>query len=301
MGLAHELAPADLLVAVNTGDDFVHLGLCISPDLDTVMYTLAKRNNPELGWGLAGETWNVMEALEALGGETWFKLGDRDLATHIERTARLGAGENLSSVTRHLCRRYGVAHRIVPMSDDPVRTMVHTEEGTLAFQDYFVKRRCEPRITRFTFEGAGIARPSGELISLFNAAAIRGVVICPSNPFVSIAPILAIDAIREWLARRTVPVVAVSPIVGGKAIKGPAAKMFAELGMEPSAVAVAGHYRGLVDAWIIDEQDRGLGPIIEALGPRVHVTRTIMSSPEVGHALARTVVDVIRQTCARVS
>ena len=299
-GLAR-VTPADqLTIAVNTGDDFTHLGLHVSPDVDTVVYTLAGRANPETGWGLAGESWAFMEALERLGGETWFRLGDQDLATHVERTRRLAAGETLSAVTADLAARLGIGPPIVPMSDDPVRTMVMSDQGRLAFQDYFVRLQCKPRVERFEFEGAGSADPAPALAALMRPGVIAAAVICPSNPYVSIGPMLAIPAISTWLDQRAFPVVAVSPIVGGRAIKGPAAKMMAELGAEISALGIARHYRGLIDGLVIDVADEGLAAAIEAEGLRVSVTRTVMKSGDDRAALANDVVSFARTLEARV-
>src|SRR5215218_470686 len=255
-GLATVLPSDALTVAVNTADDFEHLGFSISPDLDTVMYTLAGIANPETGWGRQGESWTVMEALGALGGETWFRLGDKDLATHIERTRRLRAGESLSSVMQDLAVRLGVKPTMMPMSDDPVRTMVSTDHGELAFQDWFVRLQCKPAVRSVRFAGADTARPHAALLDL---AGLRGIVVCPSNPFVSVAPILALPGVRAALARANVPRVAVTPIVGGQAIKGPAAKMLAELGHDVSALGVARYYREWVDGFLLDAQDAALG------------------------------------------
>ena len=277
-GLARVVAPDGLTIVVNTGDDFEHLGLYISPDLDTVMYTLAGHNNSETGWGLAGETWAFMAALERVGGETWFRLGDQDLATHVERTRRLGDGDTLSGVTAELCKRFGIRHSIVPMSDDPIRTMVLTSGERLAFQDYFVRLRCTPRVTGFEFDGSTTAYPSPKLSTVMKSDSISAAIICPSNPYVSVGPILAIPQFSRWISERNFPIVAVSPIVGGKALKGPAAKMMAELNVEVSALAVARHYGALVDGMIIDVADKDLAPAIEAEGTRVAVTGTIMNS-----------------------
>src|SRR5437763_8426692 len=225
LGLYRILPPDTLTVVANTGDDFEHLGLSISPVLDTLLYTLSGNDNLELGWGRRGETWSFMAALEALGGETWFRLGDRDLATHIERTRRLEAGETLSRITADFCRRLGVQTKILPMSDDAVRTGVRTPQGWLAFQDYFVRRRCEPRVTELAYEGAAAARPQGEILAALADPRLRAVVICPSNPFLSIDPILAVPGMREAMAGSRAPVVAVAPIISGRAVKGPTAKM----------------------------------------------------------------------------
>jgi LPPG:FO 2-phospho-L-lactate transferase len=292
--LANGLAqrrPDALVVAVNTGDDFEHLGLHVSPDLDTVMYTLAGLNNVETGWGRAGETWQFMAALGALGGETWFNLGDLDLATHIERTRRLTAGETLSTVTADFCARLGIRARIVPMTDQPVRTMVQSDGGWLPFQDYFVRLRCAPRVTGFRFAGVAIATPSAGFLQALTDPALAAIVICPSNPFVSVDPILSVTGVRELLARRRAPLVAVSPIVGGKAIKGPALKMLQELGLDPSARGVARLYGKLLDGFVIDHQDAAVRGDIEALGMAVHVADTIMTDPAAQARLAETVLD----------
>ncbi len=290
-GLAMTLEPGELVVAVNTGDDFQHLGLYVSPDLDTVMYTLAEINNTETGWGVAGETWNFMDALATLGGKTWFKLGDRDLATHVERTRRLAAGEALSAITDSLCARLAIDTRVVPMTDHPVRTVVETAAGErLPFQEYFVRLGCEPEVKGFTFAGAGDALPSLPLAALLESGEINAVVICPSNPYVSIDPILAVPAIGRFIKDDVVPVIAVSPIVGGEAIKGPAAKMMREMGVEISALGIARHYAGVIDGLIIDDVDKDLAGRIEALGMKVLVTGTVMRGNADKARLARDVV-----------
>jgi len=255
LGLSRVLPEGDLTVIANTGDDFHHLGLAISPDIDTLLYTLAGLDNQTTGWGRRDESWNFMAALETLGGETWFRLGDRDLATHIERTRRLGAGETLSQITDDFCRRFGIATRILPMSDDPVRTRVKTKDGWLDFQPYFVRRRCEPIISAIEFAGAADARPQPELLASLADPALAAVIICPSNPFISIEPILALRGVRAALRDCAAPVVAVSPIIGGRAVKGPTAKMMRELGLETSAAAVAQRYEDLVGAYIVDNAD----------------------------------------------
>ncbi len=285
-GLAACLAPEALTIVVNTGDDFEHLGVHVSPDLDTVMYTLAGVSNRVTGWGRADETWRFIESIEQLGGPSWFKLGDKDLATNVLRTERLRAGESLSSVTRALCERLGVRHPVVPMSNDAVRTVVHTDKGRLAFQEYFVKLRCEPRLLELEFAGAQNAQPSAAFLDALHSPDLAAVIVCPSNPYLSIAPILAMPAIDAWWRTRRVPVVAMSPIVGGKAIKGPAAKIMAELGAEVSALGVARHYGERIDAWVIDAQDRDQAAAIEALGKRVFVTDTIMRSRDHATRLA---------------
>jgi len=292
-GLARVLPPEELVIAVNTGDDFEHLGLHVSPDLDTVMYTLAGIANPATGWGRAEETWSFMEALAGLGGPTWFRLGDRDLATNVERTRRLRAGESLSEVTRDLCTRLGVRHAVVPMSDDPVRTIVHTDRGALEFQHYFVRDRCEPRVERLEYRGAAAARPSPALGEAL--ARSTGILFCPSNPYLSIAPILAVPGVRAAIAGRAV---AVSPIIAGRAVKGPAAKIMQELGIAPSALEVARHYRGVVRALVIDRIDAPLAGAIDALGIRAVQEDTLMAGEPDRERLARACLAVLAQARA---
>ena len=275
-GIAQMLNPGKLTVVVNTADDFEHLGLHISPDLDTVMYTLAGLHNAATGWGLADETWSFMEALGQLGGATWFRLGDRDMATHVERTLRLRSGENLSSITEGFCARLDVATHVLPMSDDQVRTMVRTDFGHIPFQEYFVRRKCIPVVRGFEFEGADEAVFNQSAYAALQAPDLTAVVICPSNPYVSIAPILALDGVREWLRRIPAPVIAVSPIVGGVALKGPAAKMMCELGEKPVSETVAAEYDGLLDGFVLDRTDGAEVDAIQARGLRVLLTDTVM-------------------------
>jgi LPPG:FO 2-phospho-L-lactate transferase len=277
LGLAHALPPEELLVVANTGDDFEHFGLLVCPDIDTVTYTLAGMSNLETGWGRAGESWNAMEALAQLGGETWFRLGDRDLALHLERTRRIAAGETLSAITADIARRLGIRAAIAPMSDQPVRTVVETPDGPLPFQHYFVREQCRPRVTGFRFEGAETARPAPALTEALERG-VSGVVICPSNPFISIDPILAVPGVRQALRHNGAPVVAVSPIVGGRAIKGPTAKMMTELGLASGAAEVAEHYRGLIDGFVLDRSDAESAAAVERLGVAVLVTGTVMQS-----------------------
>jgi LPPG:FO 2-phospho-L-lactate transferase len=299
VGLAQCLSPRELAIVVNTGDDFEHLGLSICPDIDTVVYTLAGVHNASTGWGRADETWNFMCALKALGGEDWFQLGDRDLAMHVLRTHALRSGRPLSEVTRALARRLGVRHRVLPMSDTPVRTRVRTSRGELAFQDYFVRLRCKPRVRGFRFAGASRAHVPPALAELFASRRIDGVVICPSNPYVSVAPILRVPAIGAWLRARGVPVVAVSPIVGGAAIKGPAAKIMRELGVEPSALGIARYYGHRIDGWVLDRADAALREPIEKLGHAVRVTDTLMRDLAVSERLAAEVIGFVRALAPR--
>jgi len=274
--------PADLTVIVNVGDDFEHFGLEICPDLDTVCYTLAGLENPATGWGRRGESWRVMEAVAALGGPDWFRLGDLDLATHLERTRRLRRGEPLSAVTAAFCRAWGVPARVLPVSDQPIPTVVLTEEGEMAFQEYFVRRRWQPRVRGFRFVGAEQALPAPGVLEALRIASV--VLLAPSNPFVSIDPILAVPGVRQALAGK--PVVAVSPIVGGQAVKGPAAKMFRELGFTPSAAAVAEHYRGVASHFVLDAADALQAAAVRQHVPRVLVADTLMTSPEKRRQLA---------------
>ncbi len=283
LGLYRHLAPGALSVAVNTGDDFEHLGLRISPDIDTVLYTLSGTVNPETGWGRADETWTFMAALEALGGETWFRLGDGDLALHVERTRRLVAGESLSEVCAAFARRFGLDARILPMTDDPLRTVVHTPDGPLPFQHYVVRECCEPRVTGVTFAGAEAARPNPEILRALADPALAAVVFCPSNPYLSIDPILAVPGMRIALGACPAPVVAVSPVVGGRAVKGPTAKIMAELGVPVTNAAVAAHYEGLIDGLVLDRADQA--EAAELAVPAL-VTETVMTSLEDRIALA---------------
>jgi LPPG:FO 2-phospho-L-lactate transferase len=288
LGLSRVLPADDLLVIANTGDDFEHLGLHISPDIDTLMYTLAGLDNTQLGWGRRDETWSFMETLTALGGEDWFRLGDRDLAVHVERTQRLARGETLAAITADLCRRLGVGPRVLPMTDDPVRTRLRTDDGWLDFQDYFVRLQCRPAVRELAFAGADSAHAHPDLMAALGNERLRAVIICPSNPFISVEPILAVPGVRQALAACPAPVVAVSPIIGGRAVKGPTAKMMAELGVTPSAAAVARRYGDLLDGYVIDAGDAG-----EAAGLALPVTlaATLMTSLADREALARVVLD----------
>jgi len=297
-GLTKALPPENLTVIVNTGDDFTHLGLVICPDLDTVCYTLAGISNPATGWGRSGETWQALETLASLGGPTWFRLGDSDLGLHLERTRRSKAGQPLSQITRHFCQAMGIPARVLPMSDEAVQTWVHTDEGVLPFQDYFVRRQCQPKVTGFHFEGAEKARPAPGALEAIAQADL--VVFCPSNPWVSIDPILAIPGMRAAILER--PCVAVSPIIGGQAIKGPAAKMFEELGLRSSAFSVAEHYAGLLQGFVMDQTDAGTiwgaDSFYSAQSPEMEskktmailATDTIMKTPQMRANLAKEVI-----------
>ncbi|HOL37566.1 MAG TPA: 2-phospho-L-lactate transferase [Rubrivivax sp.] len=276
-GLLRVLPPDCLGVIVNTGDDFEHLGLHVSPDIDTVVYTLAGLANPDTGWGRRDESWSFMAALGALGGPTWFRLGDGDLAMHVERTRRLAAGEPLSAIVCDLARRLGIAARIVPMTDARLRTRVLSDEGAIDFQDYFVRRQCGPRVRGIAFDGAPACRPAPGVNELLRDPALGAIVICPSNPYLSIDPILAVPGLRESLRAARVPVVAVSPLIAGAAVKGPTAKIMAELGRPIGADEVARHYDDLIDGFVLDVRDAALAATI---GVPVRLTDTLMKTPD---------------------
>ena len=286
-GMARVLPPEALTIIVNVADDLELFGLYISPDVDTVCYTLADLEDPERGWGRADETWHAMETVARLGGPTWFRLGDRDLGLHLERTRRMAQGEPLSRITQDFCRRLGVTPKVLPVTDDPVRTIVDTvEHGPLPFQEYFVRYRTEPQVRGFRFAGIEQARPAAGVLEALQRAAI--VLIAPSNPWVSVDPILAVPGVRAALQGKTV--VAVSPIIGGRAVKGPAAKMFRELGMEPSALSVARHYADLLSGFVIDTEDASLAPRIQdEVGVPVLVTETLMQPKPRREQVARSV------------
>ena len=292
-GLAAALPEGALTVAVNTGDDFEHLGLHICPDLDTVMYTLAGIENPETGWGVAQESWHCLESLRRLGAEDWFRLGDRDLATHLHRSARLAAGAGLAEVTAELCAALGVTSRVLPMSDQPLRTVIRSGRRRLSFQDYFVREACEPRVDEVLFEGQAEALPA--LLSLLDSKELKGVILAPSNPFVSVAPILSLPGVRERLRALAAPVVAVSPIIGGEALKGPAAKMMRSLDVGVGAPAVAGLYADFLDGFIIDNADAALAEAVaDAADVGVLVCDSIMHTAERRRALAAATLNFMR-------
>jgi LPPG:FO 2-phospho-L-lactate transferase len=293
-GLAQILSPTDLTIIVNTGDDFEHLGLKICPDLDTVCYTLAGLANPVTGWGCVGETWNALNSLISLGGPDWFRLGDKDIGTHLERTRRLHNGQSLSQITRDFCDAWGIEVAILPMSDDPIPTIVSTDEGELAFQDYFVRKKCQPKVSGFRFERTELSLPPPGVISAIQEAEL--IVICPSNPWVSIDPILSVPGIKDtFLSKKDVglEIAAVSPIIGGKAVKGPVVKMYQELGIEPSALSVAQHYGRLLDYFVFDSIDVNLGQDIESLNIHKLCTNTLMRSRDDRKNLAYEILDLI--------
>jgi LPPG:FO 2-phospho-L-lactate transferase len=287
LGLSHVMDPRDLVIVANTGDDFEHLGLAISPDMDTLLYTLAGVENLATGWGRRDETWTFMRVLKQLGGPDWFQLGDGDLALHVERSRRLQAGESLSAIMDDVVRRFGLAMRILPATDDRLRTRLKTDEGWLDFQDYFVRLRCAPRVETIRFDGADRARAHPDLLAALADETLRAVVICPSNPFISIEPILAIPGLRDALRAAPAPVIAVSPIIGGRAVKGPTAKMMEELGLPLSAVSVAERYDGLLNGYVLDRADAALAgtlPVATLAAP------TLMTDLPAKMALAQAVL-----------
>ncbi|HEX9158817.1 MAG TPA: 2-phospho-L-lactate transferase [Rhizomicrobium sp.] len=288
-GFYRVLPPGTLAALVNTGDDFEHLGLHISPDIDTALYTLAGLAHPEQGWGRRDETWNFMAALESVGGETWFRLGDADLALHVERTCCLRAGQSLTALTRHFAQRFGINAEILPMSDERIATRVITDEGELAFQDYFVRRRCLPPVRGLRFEGAERAHLSVAARTAFASPELKAIVIAPSNPWLSIDPLLAIPELREALRSAVVPVIAVTPIIAGKAIKGPTAKIMGELGIDVSPLSVAEHYGDLLDGFVLDSRD---GALAARFTIATEVTDTFMRSPDVSDQVAQTAYDL---------
>jgi LPPG:FO 2-phospho-L-lactate transferase len=283
LGLARELGER-LAIVVNTGDDFEHLGLHISPDVDTALYTLAGIVNEDTGWGRRDETWTFLAALEKLGGPSWFRLGDGDLATHVDRSLRLRAGESLTAVTAHLAARLGVDVRVLPMTDAPVRTVVETDGGKLAFQEYFVREQCRPVVRDIRYQGAAATQPSVHVLEALTARSLAGIIICPSNPWLSVEPILALRDMKQAMRLRGAPVIAVSPIIAGKAVKGPAAKIMAELGLEPDSRSIAWHYDGLIDGLVVDTADEALAPSLPM--PAI-VTPTLMRTLDDKLALAR--------------
>lgn len=296
LGLSRILPPSELRVVANTGDDFEHLGFYICPDIDTLIYTLGGVSNTEQGWGRADETWSFMEALRRNDPEqAWFLLGDKDLDTHRIRTAELAGGASLTDVTASLARRFGVKADILPMSDQPVRTHLEVEDGVgsrwLPFQEYFVKLQCQPVIRQIEYRGSAQARPSQPLKAALQSGRVRAVILCPSNPFLSIDPILSVPGLRELLIDCAAPVVAVSPVVGGKALKGPTSKIMAELGLTSDCQAIARHYGDLLDGLVIDSADRDQRGALEQMGLQVSVTQTVMQSLADREQLARDVLE----------
>jgi len=290
-GLVAVMPQEDLTVIVNTGDDFRWHGLLVCPDIDTIIYTLAGIASPETGWGVEGDTFRCLERLSTLGLDPWFRIGDRDVATHIYRTNLLAGGLTLTSATEAIRKQNGIRASILPMTDSPVPTIVDTDEGTLEFQDYFVRRRCAPRVRGIRFKDIRGALPApGVEEALADADAI---IICPSNPFISIGPILAVPGIEEAIENSPATVAAVSPVIGGKAVKGPTAVMLSQLGHEVSPVGVAKIYSGLLDVFLVDEGDAAFAPGISAMGIETHASRILMDTPSASESLARTLLGLI--------
>ena len=295
LGLAEILSPEQVAFAVNIGDDFEHFGLHVSPDIDTLTYTLSGLSNQAQGWGREGETWHFIEAMRTLGGDAWFNLGDADLAMHVFRTECLKQGKSLSEVTAIIAERLGIKHHLFPVSDDPVPTVIHTDEGSLPFQEYFVKRRCEPKVNGFEFSHAEAARLSPSLRAWLRDPKLKGVVVCPSNPYISVDPLLNAANFGRIINGLGVPVLVVSPIVHGQAIKGPTAKIMTELNIPNDAVAIARHYETFADAIVIDEQDALLSEKIEEMGLSTIVAQTVMLTLQDKIQLAEVVTDFVRQ------
>ncbi len=286
--LSASVDPSEITAIVNVGDDLVMHGLTICPDLDTIMYTLAGLNNPELGWGLAGESWRVMDELDALGGAAWFRLGDRDLATHLYRSQRLSDGATKTQVAAELCDRVGVRVRLLPVTNDTLATFFETEVGRLSFQEYFVRHHHDVTVAAIDIAGAEAATATPEVLAALRESS--RIVIAPSNPLISIDPLLRVHGVREVLERRRDVVVGVSPIIDGRALKGPADRLLAELGHEVSCLGVVDFYKGLVGRWIIDEADADRADEVRGRGVNVTVTTTIMAEPENARRLCAAVL-----------
>ena len=292
-GLSKVVPPEEIVFLVNTGDDFIHFDLNISPDLDTVMYTLAELNDPKKGWGLRDETWNNLESLKEYGVDTWFQLGDKDLATHIRRTQLLKDGMKLSDITRSLSQSLGVQHIILPMSENPVQTIVKTDQGELCFQEYFVKYQCEPKVEQIKYVGNETAETPIYLKELINKNKLSGVIICPSNPYLSVDPILSIKEIKTFLLETDIPILAVSPIIDNDSIKGPTSKIMREMDIDPSVESIAQHYSGLIDVLVIDHKDTNCQPITDSM---TYVADSIyMSNSEEKISLANNCIEQIKK------
>ncbi len=294
-GLYNQCPPEDLSIVVNTGDDFTYLGLHISPDLDTVCYTLADLANSDTGWGRKDESWQAFEEISKLGGPDWFRLGDKDMATHLERSRRLALGQTLSQITSDFCAAWGIESSVFPMSDDPIATIVDSNEGKLPFQEYFVARTCEPIVKSFEFSGIENAKASAGFLASIKDADL--IVICPSNPWVSIDPILFIPGIDEAMQGKAV--IAVSPLIGGQAVKGPAAKMYAELGIEPSSESIARHYSKFLSALVIDHVDHDQKRSIESMGIMVLEAKTLMKTLDDRRRLAGEILEYAEKNVHR--
>ena len=291
LGLDHVLRPEQLNIVVNTADDFQHLGFYISPDIDTLLYTLSDLNNKEQGWGREDESWNFMAACETLGIESWFQLGDRDLATHVFRTQGYKQGLTLSEITKKISQQLQIKSTIIPMSDDPVSTVVNTDIGKLSFQEYFVKHSCSPRVSKIEFKDIDKAKASVEFDTLLNEENLKGIIICPSNPFLSIEPILSLHSIRQRLKDCSAPVIVISPIVNGQAMKGPTVKIMQEFNVACDVITIAKFYADIADGMIIDTKDAEYIKDIETIGIKTHTSNIIMNSLQDKTELAKEVVE----------
>ena len=289
LGMSRLIKDDRLTVIVNTGDDFDHLGLRICPDIDTMLYTLAGLANNELGWGRRDETWTFMRVLETLGGETWFRLGDGDLALHMERTRRLAAGESLSGVMDDVRRRWNIAARIAPMCDQQVATRIVTPDGEIGFQEYFVKKRCAPAVKSVRFAGADKAHLSPGAAAALAASNLAAIIIAPSNPYLSIDPILAVPGMMAAMRAANAPVIAVTPLIAGRAVKGPTAKIMTELGVPPSPISIVQHYANLIDGFILDDRDAALAAKI---GVPVRCADTLMVTLDDRQRVAQAALDL---------
>ena len=294
-GLAEVVAADELMVVVNTGDDFEHLGLTICPDLDSTLYALADINDSARGWGRRDEDWKFLSSLKELNGPVWFQLGDRDIATHVLRSHRLSQGASLTQVTAEFATALGVKCRVVPMSDGPIRTVLHTDQGTLSFQDYFVRLQCKPKVQRIEYTGAKLSRPSDEVMTALESSKLECVVICPSNPWLSIDPMLAMPTLAFALRATEVPIIAVSPIVAGRAVKGPVAEIMRSLGHIVDPVGIARHYRNFIKQLVIDHQDAASGAAISELEIESIAATTLMKNRQTRLQLAETVLDAARR------
>ncbi|MDB5686088.1 MAG: 2-phospho-L-lactate transferase [Rhizorhabdus sp.] len=287
LGLTHAMPAANVTAIVNTGDDFRHLGLHISPDIDTLLYTLSGKANRAQGWGREGESWGFLDALRSLGGEDWFLLGDGDMALHVQRSHRMAQGDTLATITDAFARAWGIEAKILPMSGDPVATCLETDAGMLEFQRYFVEARCAPVVSRIEFRGAAEAKPAPGVVEAIAEA--EAILIAPSNPYLSVDPVLAVPALAAALRDTRAPIVAVSPIIGGKAVKGPTAKLMAELGIPTDNRSIAAHYTGIIDGLVVDGGDDA-----PEGGVEVARTDTLMTTLEDRIRVARVALDLAR-------
>jgi LPPG:FO 2-phospho-L-lactate transferase len=294
-GLQRNLSPGELHLVVNTGDDFDHRGLPICPDLDTVLYTLAGVADPRQGWGRANESWQVQSQWREMGLDTWFQLGDRDIALHLHRREMQAAGMTLTQISRALASEFGVPGALFPMCDAPAPTTVVTDRGEMSFQEYFVKQRCAPVVRGFRYGAEASGQVTDEVRNALVDPALAGIILCPSNPYLSIAPILAVNGLRELLARAHAPIIAVSPIIGGAAVKGPAAKIMRELGLPVSPLAIARQYRDFLDVMLVDDSDSSVLAERETSDPTLNTAPILMRTLDERYELAEACLDLLRR------